>query len=239
MGKFSRIVYVLLAGVVFCACNDDNQLPVVTPSASGTFTDERDGAEYGWIRLGNQEWMTSNLKYGEPYYEQEYEGGFVDNVGEPQDVDTMEAAFDYEGDIEKNGNLYTWGQALEAAPAGWRLPTDEDWQQLEQFLGMSQGEAVLEGWRGEGVATLMRQGEGGTGLQLSLSGYVCLSGSTQSLTLYNGDFGYFWTATKKKDEAQTATFVYFRKIFGPINTVYRGITPLNQLMRVRCVRDVQ
>ena len=183
-------IYILLLLLMLGAACNDESLPVVVPENTGTWTDPATGEVYGWVRIGDQEWMTSNLKYGEPYYEQEYEGGFVDNVGEPQDVDTMEAAFDYEGDIEKNGNLYTWEQALEAAPAGWRLPTDEDWQQLEQFLGMSQGAAVLEGWRGEGVATLMRQGEGGTGLQLSLSGYVCLSGRTQSLTLYNGDFGY-------------------------------------------------
>ena len=239
MGKFSRIVYVLLAGVVFCACNDDNQLPVVTPSASGTFTDERDGAEYGWIRLGNQEWMTSNLKYGEPYYEQEYEGGFVDNVGEPQDVDTMEAAFDYEGDIEKNGNLYTWGQALEAAPAGWRLPTDEDWQALEAAVGMDAGELATVGKRGSVQGELMQQGEEGTGLALELGGYyISDEDDARFMTVftYESVYGFYWTATLDESKAEE-NFAYYRQIFYNSPQVERNsMTKLN-LLSVRCVRD--
>ena len=229
--KRYMILLLALAAIGGGACSDNEATIHVLPTVSGTFTDERDGTEYHWVRLGGLDWMTENLRYVPET------GVFAPDLTEPYPgyYDDGQDTLYY----KLHGGLYDYETALAAVPEGWRLPTDEDWQQLEQFLGMSQGEAVLEGWRGEGVATLMRQGEGGTGLQLSLSGYVCLSGSTQSLTLYNGDFGYFWTATEKKDEAQTATFVYFRKIFGPINTVYRGITPLNQLMRVRCVRDVQ
>ena len=44
------------------ACQDDEEtMPVVKPAESGTFVDERDGTEYGWVRIGNREWMTSNI----------------------------------------------------------------------------------------------------------------------------------------------------------------------------------
>ena len=42
------------------ACQDDEEtMPVVKPAESGMFVDERDGTEYGWVRIGNREWMSS------------------------------------------------------------------------------------------------------------------------------------------------------------------------------------
>ena len=58
----SRIYVFALLGLflVATACNDDEAtMPVVKPAESGTFVDERDGNEYGWVRIGNLEWMTS------------------------------------------------------------------------------------------------------------------------------------------------------------------------------------
>ena len=71
------------------ACQDDEEtMPVVKPAESGMFVDERDGTEYGWVRIGNREWMTSNMRY-EPEtglygcYEEEGvlgEGSMSDNM---------------------------------------------------------------------------------------------------------------------------------------------------------------
>ena len=36
--------------------------------------------------------------------------------------------------------LYPWEEALKASPAGWRLPTSGDWEQLEIELGMDPDE---------------------------------------------------------------------------------------------------
>ena len=239
MGKY--LLAICIFCTIACACNDDENLPKITPTASGEFTDERDGNTYGWIRVGNLEWMTSNLKYGTPYYENEYGGPFADWNGTPQKVKCQEAIFDYEKDYETNGNLYTWEEASTLCPQGWRLPTDEDWQQLEMALGMSAKEANEEGWRGENVATLLKEGNDGLGMNLQLSGCAWQSGSygfTIYLTNIN-EFGYFWTATEKKDSGLSVQTVYFRKIFATYSTVYRYTSPLDILMRVRCVRNAQ
>ena len=121
------------------ACQDDEEtMPVVKPAESGMFVDERDGTEYGWVRIGNREWMTSNMRY-EPEtglygcYEEEGvlgEGSMSDNM------------------FRKNGYYYNYAAAMTVAPQGWRLPTDADWADLERALGMSEPEIGAIGERG-------------------------------------------------------------------------------------------
>lgn len=58
------ILYVFLGLISIWGCDNDNEvIPVVKPDASGTYVDERDGNEYGWVRFGDLEWMTSNMRY--------------------------------------------------------------------------------------------------------------------------------------------------------------------------------
>ncbi len=49
------------------------------------------------------------------------------------------------------GRLYNWyavDDSRSIAPEGWHVATDDEWKQLEMYLGMSQAEADSEGWRG-------------------------------------------------------------------------------------------
>lgn len=77
-------------------------------SAVEHFTDVRDQMVYPVIKIGDQHWFAADLKYAP-------EGGSWET---PQ------------------GRLYTLEAASKAVPEGWRLPTDEDWAQLEKYLGM-------------------------------------------------------------------------------------------------------
>ena len=54
------------------------------------------------------------------------------------------------------GRLYTWEAALTACPEGWELPGDEDWKQLEVFLGMSETEANERYVRGEDISDMLK-----------------------------------------------------------------------------------
>ena len=188
--------------------------------------------------------MTSNLRYGTPYYERTFGGVFLDSEGNPQSVATLGSGhlpLDLAGDFEKYGNLYSWEEIEEIVPEGWRVASDEDWKNLEKALGMSLKEADKEGWRGGNVATLMMQKEEGTGFALQLSGCAWQNGAYDKYIHLNSvnEYGYFWTSTEDKDNELTVSTVWFRKIFATQSTVYRGTSPLDILMRVRCCRDAQ
>jgi len=82
--------------------------------------DARDGKTYREVAIGEQIWMAENLNY-------------ADEAGE-------ELGVCYDNDpenCEKYGRLYSWHEALEACPVGWRLPTSDDWTELLEFIGGS------------------------------------------------------------------------------------------------------
>lgn len=82
--------------------------------ADATFKDSRDGQVYPIKKYGNQVWMTMNLNFnqsGSKFYENN------------------------PGNAATYGRLYTWDQAIAAVPAGWRLPTRDEWRSLVTFLG--------------------------------------------------------------------------------------------------------
>ena len=118
-----------------------NQQWFRTPSNDGrpcpgmpTFTDERDGTEYHTVQIGEQCWITENLKYlPEVYPSSEgsitesryYVSGYQGTV-----VSTAKASANY----INYGVLYNWPASLDACPAGWHLPGDEEWSQLVDYL---------------------------------------------------------------------------------------------------------
>lgn len=98
MKRFVISMYVCCCAV-FCSCSDDDKLPDVRPAAKGEYTDVRDGNTYGWVRIGDLEWMTENLKYqvgGLPYYECTYD---VFGANYPVAVRSQLINTDFEADM--------------------------------------------------------------------------------------------------------------------------------------------
>ena len=117
---------------------------ITTPGA-GTFTDSRDDKTYKWVEIGKLIWMAENLAY------LPYVSSFTSDTGI--------FVYDYEGsslDAAKNqeeyrtyGCLYSWEISLQICPDGWRLPSYDDWRDLESSLGFAhwttnQGGAYLK-----------------------------------------------------------------------------------------------
>ncbi len=117
-----------------------------------------DNNNYPVVGTGTQTWMASNLKTTK----------FNDGTSIPLEEGTGEWAglttpgyCWYENNKVANGDiygaLYNW-YALSATtngnknvcPAGWHVPGDEEWKQLEIYLGMSQTDADKLEWRGTG-----------------------------------------------------------------------------------------
>jgi len=91
-----------------------------SPSAPTTFTDPRDGKVYRTVKIGNQVWMAENLNYDAP--------GSKCYNNNPANA-------------EKYGRLYDWETAKKVCPAGWHLPSNDEWKVLVDFVG---GEKLLE-----------------------------------------------------------------------------------------------
>lgn len=100
---------------------------------SGVY-DERDGNSYCSIMIGEQEWLAENMRYlpsvnfysdasvvDAKYYVYGYDG---------EDVETAKENPNY----AEYGAWYNWKAALTACPAGWHLPSDAEWSQLEVYL---------------------------------------------------------------------------------------------------------
>ena len=128
----SQFFLFFILALLLTACDKNDPFD----AGSGTFTDKRDGHVYKWVKIGEQIWMAENLAY-------------VPYVCAP-DSQCGIWVYDYygEGSFYENyttyGCLYDWETAQTACPEGWHLPSDEEWMEMERFLGMEEDELFKE-----------------------------------------------------------------------------------------------
>lgn len=132
----------------FFIYSGDNITKIVdTPTESKTYNvefiacEDGDGRRYPVVKIGEQWWMAENLaylpfvsppskeSYSNPfYYVYEYDGT---NVSDAKATDNYQTY----------GVLYNWAAALNSCPSndGWHLPTDDEWEQLAQYVSDQKG----------------------------------------------------------------------------------------------------
>lgn len=204
--------------VVFAHCKKE-KVEITTPKWNySTFTDVRDGKTYKSIKIGSQVWMAENMAYKTP----------------------SGSSYSY-GDIAiaaKYGRLYTWDAALQAVPAGWHLPTDAEWKQLEMFLGMSQAETDKTDSRGIGEGAKLKATMGwleeGNGTDevgfLALPGGLFLANSIDFMAFEW--YGYWWTSTESNNST-----AWFRLLVNTNSRIVRNISFKEDGFSVRCVKN--
>ena len=232
------LIYSLAIGVVMAAgtsCSDD-KLPSVTPADRGTVTDDQ-GNVYNWVRLGDQMWTTSNAKNGTSLAEAVY----YNNFGWRNVLSSDQAIEEYETNyLPVYGNMMTMEDAVESAPEGWRLPTDEDWKKLERVLGMTDVDS--KGYRGYGVAFALMNTDSGAELSLGFGG-GCFPIKNYGWIKINQDFvgehGYYWTSTIDDSYQEDYSMAYFRKITANYGKVDRDCMRTDSYLSVRWVKDVK
>lgn len=226
--KITSLIIITLLFITSCSSDDNNAIPTILPSYAGKFTDSRDGKEYNYVRIGNLEWTTDNAKY-------DTKDDYTRSIYSTQQILGDNNSTNDSLTVAKFGYLYSYEGAKQAVPEGWRLPTDEDWKNLEISLNMSESDANSDGWRGNYQAMLMHEKDG-TQLNLKYGGFMDGNSTTFASKFYYIEaFGYYWTDTFDKS---TST-AYYRKIVYNSGKVYRHLSATNNMMSVRFVRDAK
>jgi uncharacterized protein (TIGR02145 family) len=217
--KFTLAVAITLA---FSSCEEKSgskststSLPI--PTASG-FKDSRDGKAYKTVNIGKRVWMAENLNY-------EAEGSRCYNDS---------AAY-----CKKYGRLYDWETAIKACPAGWHLPSNEEWDRLFYFAGGVSGKKSPYKSMAAGKYLKAKSGwndyERKSGNGDDRFGFSALpggNGNPDGTFLNVGDFGSWWCGS------EDGTYFAYGRVMGycyeQANWFYYNES---NLYSVRCVQN--
>ena len=110
--------FFILAGIVLLLIQAQAQQAPDQNHDYKIFIDQRDNQSYKIIKIGAQWWFAENLNY-------DIEGSFT-----PEN--------------DSIGRLYDYESAKKACPEGFHLPSDDEWIELERFLGIPESELFDE-----------------------------------------------------------------------------------------------
>ena len=252
----SCLIITILLGVGYSQCdaNGDGDLNIqdVVIEVDCILSDcwvvcvDIDGNIYETVQMGDQLWMAENLKvthfndgseithiinsddWGN-YNEGQY--GVYDN--DPSNADIY-------------GNLYNWYAVDDdrgVCPEGFHAPSDEEFMELEIFLGMSESEANSTGNRGtnEGSkladnADLWISGNLENNAEFGMSGF---NGLPAGHRLYDngyyssmGNFVSYWSSTE-----HSSNYAWNRELEYHASVVYRFYATKQFGFSIRCLGD--
>lgn len=166
------------------------------------------GSKYREKNIGGLTWMAQNL-YETP------------------------AGLPYEGCEVMNsiyGRYYTYEEAVTACPAGWRLPTQAEWDALGTDAGTLMADASF---LDSPMWTYCKEVNitNALGFNAIPTGYIDRTGIS-NINYGNNEYAMFWTA-----DAKDAQLAHYRYIFGTNPIVQKGEGSRASLaMSVRCVK---
>jgi uncharacterized protein (TIGR02145 family) len=197
-----------------------------------------EGNIYETVDIGEQEWMAENLKVTLFQNGDEIPLAFY-QINENQSFDN-----------NIYGNLYEWhavNDGRNICPEDWHVPSDEEFIEMEIYLGMDPGEAFLngvmrgtdEGGRLKATGTI----EAGNGLwhepnygatnETGFSG-IPAGYHSSSQVLDHGYGAYFWMSNEY-DSYSGIT----RHLDKHSSGIGRNIRSKNAGQSIRCIRDEQ
>jgi len=205
-----------------------------------TSVSDIEGNVYKTVAIGTQLWMQADMKATK----------LNDNTSIPNITDpgvwsgTTEMAYCWYGNNPSYGTtygiLYNWFTVGtgKLCPAGWHVPTHNEFKALEMFLGMTQAQADLFDWRGTDQGTQMKNtstwSSGGNGT--NSSGFTALGGGYRYGATGEffdmGTVAYWWSSTEN-----TSTDALYRRLDGNNNKVYAQGVRKQGGKFVRCLKD--
>lgn len=205
-----------------------------------TKVSDLEGNIYGTVIIGAQVWMTENLRATK----------LNNNMSIPNVIDntawinTTNAAYCwYDNNINYKttyGALYNWYTVNtgKLCPAGWHVPTDEEFSTLEIYLGLNADSVNIWGWRGTDHGKQMKATAGWDvgGNGTNSSGFSALPGGYRYGA--TGDFymmtsiTYWWSSS-----AHDTDRGWYRRLDATANDVYRASTSKKGGKYIRCLKD--
>jgi uncharacterized protein (TIGR02145 family) len=222
------VVGVCLLLATSCSKDDDNNKK--DPETS-TVTDI-DGNVYKTVTIGTQTWMAENLKTTK------YRNG------DPLSSDHENNYYDYDNDPSNGtiyGKLYSWYVVVDnrnIAPTGWHVPTNTDWNTLEDYVAVNLG---ASGSIAKALASttnwVSSTEEGAIGNDLTKNnstGFNALpGGSCGTKFRYIGTDGYWWSSSESYMGDACRFGLFFDNSSLNFNHVLTSVTYYS----IRCVKD--
>jgi len=237
-----RIVFLMILFLLFTSCDLFNPKEPTT----GTVTDY-DGNVYQTVKIGDQWWMAENLKVthyknGDTLSYRHEDNWYGNNFG----------AYCYYNDdstyASNYGALYN-GYAVRnnrgLAPEGWHIPSDEEWNELQIYLGMRPGQIDSLDYAGNNIGFKLKSTSGWDdfvdsdpeygGNGIDEVGFCALPGG------YRWNYGncydmgtdaYFWTST-----IDSEVRYWYRNVSHGAISIVRDQNFISFGFSVRCVKD--
>jgi uncharacterized protein (TIGR02145 family) len=224
------------------------------PSCEDCIVIDYDDNMYESIQIGDQIWMAENLKVthyrdgtsishvtDNTSWENLYTGAYcIYNNNASNEVDVYGVLYNWyavNGDTDGDGE-----KDKEIAPEGWHVPTNDEWKEMEMYLGMSQLDAGGFGWRGTnegsklaGNADLWNNGALENASEFDSSGFTALPAGfcNYSQDFYNiMDNAIFWSATNFN-----STDAWHRKLGYNNSDVFWNIKKKRYGLSIRLLKD--
>jgi len=196
-------------------------------------TDNRDGQKYYFSTIGNTDWFNTNLNW---------DGKGITLIGVSagmpyNNVDALAVIF---------GRLYTWTEITQnICPQGWRVPSNEDWEELAKNANGGVSLPFDSNWPkiGERLSVTAKLNSENiwkyspNSTKSNLFNWNALPGGNSLNSLRNyiniNQYGMWWSATEKDSKNAYYRYIHFDSPDFPYS--YAGKSTFGA--SVRCVRN--
>lgn len=234
------VAAVIAITLVITACKKADDPPPILFNTSidyGNMTD-KDGNIYRTVIIGDQVWMAENLRVT-----QFRNGDPVPIISDDdQWINSRTAACCiYNNDIENKeiyGLFYNWYAVSDyrlLAPAGWHIPSDNEWEKLSDYLGglAAAGAKLKETGSSHWLDSYDCRNDGSneSGFSALPSGFRSYPHFNKTFW-YNGFYGRWWTITEEDED-----MAWIRELYTCSSELSRFSDIKDHGYSVRCIKD--
>lgn len=238
-------VIALTAGITTISVSTDNNISttidITVNPANPPFVYE--GRTYKTVLIDGVTWMAENFAYLPE----------VTKLDTRSTDDACAYVYDYDGDSVNDakateyyktyGVIYNFAAAVAYCPAGWHLPTQEEWAALEKANGMTDSEIADDSYSGRGdIANKFKStkiwstpGTNDTGLNIIPAGYMNSGyGDRANKFTQKDSYAKVWTGTTSES---LKSYAYARGFKDYDNKIVANDGPKSNANSVRYVKD--